>query len=71
MALKKNPVENRRCPGCGREFHCGIANDTPCWCATEFPALMPLTDAAAGCYCRDCLAKRIDARKRAACKPFT
>jgi len=71
MALTKDPVENRRCPDCGQAFHCGIVNDTPCWCATEFPALMALTDAAAGCYCRECLRKRFAARQEAARKPLT
>ena len=71
MALTKNPVENRHCPDCGRAFHCGIADDTRCWCATGFAALLPLTDAAAGCYCRECLAKRIAARQEAARKPNT
>ncbi|MGH8730736.1 MAG: cysteine-rich CWC family protein [Burkholderiales bacterium] len=71
MALTKDPVDNRRCPDCGRAFHCGIENDTPCWCATEFRALMPLTDAAAGCYCRECLGKQIAARQEAARKPLT
>jgi len=71
MALTKHPVENRRCPDCGRGFHCGIANDTPCWCATEFPALMPLNDAETGCYCRECLGKRIAARQESTPKPLT
>jgi len=71
MALMKNPVENRRCPGCGREFHCGIASDTPCWCATEFPPLMPPADAEACCYCRECLGKRIVARRESARKLLT
>ncbi len=69
MALMKNPVENRRCLDCGREFHCGVANDTPCWCATEFPPLISLPDAVAGCYCRECLGRRIAARQGAASKP--
>jgi len=71
MALTKNPAKNRRCLDCGREFHCGIATGTPCWCATEFPALMPLTDAAAGCYCQECLGKRISERQAAGRKPLT
>jgi hypothetical protein len=52
-------------------FHCGIANDTPCWCAAEFPPLMPPTDAEARCYCRECLGKRIVARRESARKPLT
>lgn len=71
MALTKDPVANRRCPDCGRAFQCGIANDTPCWCAIEFPALMPLTDGAAVCYCRECLGKRIAARQETARKLLT
>ncbi|HEV8646453.1 MAG TPA: cysteine-rich CWC family protein [Burkholderiales bacterium] len=71
MALTKKPLENRRCLDCGRAFHCGIVDDTPCWCSTEFAALMPLTDGAAGCYCPECLVKRIAARQGAARKPLT
>ena len=45
------------CVACGREFECGMGRDEPCWCSVEFPAVMPLPDAAArGCYCRECLA---------------
>lgn len=68
MALTQNPVDSRRCLDCGRVFHCGLADDAPCWCATEFPALMPLTETAAGCFCRECLGKRIDVRQEAARK---
>jgi ribosomal protein L34E len=66
MALMKIPEANQRCPDCGQAFLCGIANDAPCWCATGFAPLMPLTDPASGCYCRECLEKRITARQTAA-----
>ena len=49
----------QNCLGCGRMFECGINNGEPCWCSVEFPAVMPLPEAAKGCYCRDCLAALI------------
>jgi len=71
MTLRNKPVQNRRCPDCGREFHCGIADDAPCWCAAEFPALMPLTEAAAGCLCPECLERRISAQQDGARNSLT
>jgi hypothetical protein len=47
------------CPGCGKAFECGMDKHDPCWCSTEFPAAMPLPEAARGCYCRECLAALI------------
>jgi len=49
----------KQCLGCGAAFECGMGLDTPCWCSTEFPAVMPLPATAQGCYCRDCLAAMI------------
>jgi len=52
------------CIRCGRRFECGMDQTEPCWCSTDFPALMPLPEAATGCYCRDCLAALIAAVRR-------
>jgi hypothetical protein len=43
-------------------FHCGIGDDLPCWCATDFP---PLLSGAPGqrCLCPDCLGKEIAGRR--------
>ncbi|HKB81843.1 MAG TPA: cysteine-rich CWC family protein [Burkholderiales bacterium] len=50
----------KRCSSCGAAFECGMGQDTPCWCSIEFPAVMPVPDAAKGCYCRKCLAPLIE-----------
>ncbi|MDT3670703.1 MAG: cysteine-rich CWC family protein [Aromatoleum sp.] len=43
------------CSRCGAGFTCGMqAGWTECWCAT-LPVLETIPDAAAGCYCPDCL----------------
>ena len=62
--MKSEPAE-QRCAGCGRAIECGMGTGKPCWCSTDFPAVMPLPDAAKGCYCRQCLAELIAARRRA------
>ncbi|HEX7955184.1 MAG TPA: cysteine-rich CWC family protein [Burkholderiales bacterium] len=49
----------KRCPDCGAMFGCGMGQDTPCWCSTEFAPVMPLPNADADCVCAQCLAKRI------------
>jgi hypothetical protein len=36
----------------------------PCWCSIEFPAVMPLPEAAKACYCRECLAALIAATRQ-------
>jgi hypothetical protein len=66
MALMKGPEANQHCPDCGQAFHCGIADATSCWCAAGFAPLMPLTDPASRCYCRECLEKRIAVRQGSA-----
>jgi cysteine-rich CWC protein len=44
-----------RCAGCGATFVCGgRAGSASCWCG-ELPARLPVPDASAGCYCRECL----------------
>jgi hypothetical protein len=47
------------CMACGKEFECGMGGLHPCWCSTDFAAVMPLPKAANGCYCRECLARLI------------
>lgn len=43
------------CSRCGASFTCGMqAGWVECWCAT-LPAVSSIPDAAAGCYCPDCL----------------
>jgi len=54
----------KRCPDCGAAFECGMGQDRPCWCSIEFPAVMPLPEAAMGCYCKQCLAALIAAARR-------
>jgi len=70
VALTEIPAANRCCLDCGQAFYCGIADATPCWCATEFAPLMPLSGPASGCYCRECLEKQIAARQGAAGDPL-
>lgn len=55
------------CSRCGAVFHCAMAEAaatdqaSPCWC-TLLPAAAPLPrEAAAGCWCADCLRRFIDA----------
>jgi len=52
------------CIGCGRTFECGMSQKKPCWCCIDFPAVMPLPEAARECYCRDCLAALIAAARQ-------
>jgi hypothetical protein len=52
------------CLGCGRTFECGMNQSEPCWCSSEFSAVMPLPDATKGCYCKDCLAALIAAARQ-------
>jgi hypothetical protein len=50
----KKPGETL-CPGCGRNFVCGMqAGQTRCWCA-DLPALPVPRPQVPGCYCADCL----------------
>jgi hypothetical protein len=49
-----------RCAACGAAFHCGVADDAPCWCtalAVDPAKLAVLVAADAGCLCPGCLAK--------------
>jgi len=78
------------CERCGAEFHCamadapadrkptGAADETPCWCTFEAPAVpVPRTgaatpadaeaaDAAVGCWCPSCLRAHIAGLQAAA-----
>jgi hypothetical protein len=45
-----------RCPRCGARFECGMGGAGPCWCA-DYPRVMPVPQANAGCYCPACLAE--------------
>jgi hypothetical protein len=54
-------VGQAACQACGRAFECGIGGSEPCWCSTDFPAVLPLPKDARGCYCRECLARLVAA----------
>jgi len=45
-----------KCPDCGKEFHCGAKDSTPCWCC-NLPNIVPLDSDK--CLCKDCLEKKI------------
>jgi hypothetical protein len=50
------------CPGCGRGFRCGMkAGCEPCWCAALPPLPGVPVGGAAGCYCRECLTRMLEA----------
>jgi len=63
------------CRRCGAVFGCAMADrdaagetgerqDAPCWC-TLLPAVAPLSrEAAAGCWCADCLRRFIAEAER-------
>ena len=51
-----------KCTTCGNEFHCGMHDAKPCWCAAEYPRVLPVPAALKACLCPRCLALRIEAR---------
>ena len=58
------------CTRCGATFSCAMADPSdgqPCWC-TALPPVVPVpgADAAAGCWCPECLRKHIAATAAAA-----
>ena len=57
-------TDQQQCLGCDRMFECGIHGREPCWCSVEFPMVMPLPEAAKGCYCRHCLPALIAAARQ-------
>ena len=49
---------NARCPRCGRDFDCGVADDAPCACATvtlDDPVRQAIARRYSGCLCLPCL----------------
>ncbi len=54
---------NSRCAACGRLFHCGMKDEQPCWCATDFPPVLT-GEPQAACLCPECLRARIAAHGR-------
>jgi hypothetical protein len=62
--MKATPVV-LKCASCDAEFTCGIDGDSPCWCSTGFPALLPVPDSGAACLCPECLKKKIAERQGA------
>ncbi len=48
---------NTHCAACGAAFRCGRNDPEPCWCARDFPAVLPAPGSGepAGCLCPDCL----------------
>ncbi len=56
--------ENARCGQCGQNFHCGLNDTEPCWCASDFPQIIS-GDAGASCLCTRCLASLIAERNAA------
>ena len=63
-AANPAPGNNARCTRCGAAFRCGIDDAGPCWCARDFPPVVPLPGDAGGCLCPACLAERVAAARR-------
>lgn len=51
-----------KCIVCGTTFHCGMQDREPCWCSTDFPAVMPVPTGGVGCLCPRCLADQVRQR---------
>ncbi|MDH3716219.1 MAG: cysteine-rich CWC family protein [Gammaproteobacteria bacterium] len=49
-----------RCERCGANFHCGMDDTAPCWCATDFPPVISGT-AGSSCLCPSCLEQLVSA----------
>ncbi|MDX1593128.1 MAG: cysteine-rich CWC family protein [Gammaproteobacteria bacterium] len=58
------PAGASRCAACGAPFHCGRDDAEPCWCARDYPPLLPLpgSDTALGCLCPACLERALALR---------
>jgi len=54
---------NMKCQGCGKTFYCGAATGT-CWCM-ESPQVMPLPAQGEGCFCKECLQKKVREKQSA------
>lgn len=51
---------NGTCPRCGQAFHCGVADDRPCWCSGVVVSAETLADLRQRydrCVCSTCLAE--------------
>ncbi len=47
-----------RCPRCGGAFHCGVKDESPCWCASltlSVALLATLRGQYSSCLCPECL----------------
>ncbi|MCS0609863.1 cysteine-rich CWC family protein [Massilia solisilvae] len=54
------------CTRCGAPFGCAMADGgaEPCWC-TALPAIVPVPDVPAGCWCPACLERHVAGRSDA------
>ncbi len=56
---KSLPIRTECCPKCGNAFECGSGGQNGgCWCM-DWPATLPVNDAATACLCPVCLAQAI------------
>ncbi|MEK9916393.1 MAG: cysteine-rich CWC family protein [Betaproteobacteria bacterium] len=46
------------CSRCHATFHCGIEDQAPCWCATDYPLVLS-GDGIDSCMCPNCLSQTI------------
>ncbi|MFN0317235.1 MAG: cysteine-rich CWC family protein [Burkholderiales bacterium] len=51
-----------KCTACAEDFHCGMQDATPCWCAAEYPHALSVPAATQACFCPRCLAREIESR---------
>jgi hypothetical protein len=57
-AAPRAAPDDARCPRCGRDFHCGMNDATPCACTTLRLSAATLSELRArhrGCLCLQCL----------------
>jgi hypothetical protein len=62
MEHPATPAEpNARCAACGAPFRCGRDDPAPCWCARDFPAVLPAPapGSPVGCLCPACLREAV------------
>ncbi|NCF10167.1 MAG: hypothetical protein GWP66_05740 [Gammaproteobacteria bacterium] len=61
-----SPDANTRCSACGAPFRCGCDDPAPCWCARDFPAVLPAPapGSPAGCLCPRCLSAAVARQRR-------
>ncbi|MGD2141513.1 MAG: cysteine-rich CWC family protein [Burkholderiales bacterium] len=58
----QSQADNSRCQRCGTRFHCGMNDDKPCWCASEFPPVVS-GEAGSSCLCPQCLRRLVSERQ--------